>query len=87
MSLSKWALIGWNARQPRAIGIAEPSNLPAQELHMERVNGVRYVPTWDEDDRSEWQFHRKLVNKSLNNAFWPREEHERQFNSIEDMIS
>ena len=87
MSLSELALKGWNAKPPRAISIAEPSNLPTQDLHLKRVDGARYVATWDEDDRSGWHFHHKLVNKILNSQLWPLEDLELQFNSIDDMIA
>ncbi|CAF1412324.1 unnamed protein product [Adineta ricciae] len=87
MRLSKLALSGWNAKPPRAIDIPEPANLPAQELHIQRINGGRYVATWDEDDKSTWHCHTKLINKILNASFWPLEDHDLQFNSVEDMIS
>ncbi|CAF0797658.1 unnamed protein product [Adineta steineri] len=87
IELSKLALKGWNAKPPRAIDIAEPCNLPTQDLHLKRVDCARYVATWDEDDQNRWHCHTKLVNKILNSALWPLEDQELQFNSIDDMIA
>lgn len=87
MTLSKVALTGWNTKPPRAIDISEPSNLPTQALHLRRVDGARFVGTWDEDDRSAWHLPQKLVNKILNSTLWPLEDLELQFNSVDDMIS
>ncbi|CAF4391927.1 unnamed protein product, partial [Adineta steineri] len=56
IELSKLALKGWNAKPPRAIDIAEPCNLPTQDLHLKRVDCARYVATWDEDDQNRWHY-------------------------------
>ena len=87
ITLSKLALKSWNTKPPRAIDIVEPSNLPTQNLHLQRVDGASSVATWDEDDQSMWHFHHKLVNKILNSSLWSLEDHELQFNSIDDMIA
>ena len=87
MALSRIALKSWNGKPPRAIDIPEPCNLPTQDLHLQRVDGARHVATWDEDNQTAWRFHSKLVNKILNSKLWSLEDHELQFNSLDDMIA
>lgn len=87
MRLSKMAIKGWNLKPPHGIDIDEPADLPMRNLHLKRVDGARFVATWDEDDHNDWHSHLLLVNKILNSTIWPLGDLELQFNSTDDMIA
>ncbi|CAF1104185.1 unnamed protein product [Didymodactylos carnosus] len=87
IELMKVAVKDSNLSPPRGIDIIPPFNLPAQDLHLLRIDMAKFIPSWDEDEPNGSSLKRNFARWLVNQNIWDFKDSLDEFDTPEQAIA